>query len=144
MSKGEAPIGGMTFEDLYRAWYRKMAVYAASFRRVPAAERDDLAHDILVHTWFRLAKYDAAFDRTTDGQESKSMPDVLAERSLVELVNARIDSMDDLDREIAMLVFYERLDSVETGRIVGKPAGTVRWRVSEIRKRLRKECGEYL
>lgn len=176
MSKDELPHNGMTFENLYRTWYRKMAVYVANFRQVPMAEREDIAHDVLVHVWYHLGKndgkrpfnawiyavarnylidrirtvraetvsYDDSFGEEIILQESKSIPEVLAEKSLIELVNAKIDSMDDKDREIAMLVFYEQLDSKEVGRIVGKPAGTVRWRIAEIRKRLRTECREYL
>ena len=46
------------------------------------------------------------------------------------------------DREIALLVFFESLSAAETGRILGMPAATVRWRLAVIRRRLRRSCGE--
>jgi DNA-directed RNA polymerase specialized sigma24 family protein len=49
--------------------------------------------------------------------------------------------MDDRDREIAQLAFYGELTSAAVARVMGIPAGTVRWRISVIRRRVRKACG---
>jgi|GEM_PF-2042137 RNA polymerase sigma-70 factor (ECF subfamily) len=47
-----------------------------------------------------------------------------------------LSRMSGRDREIAQLVFYERMSAAETGRILGIPGATVRWRLAAIRKKL--------
>ncbi|MBN2811374.1 MAG: sigma-70 family RNA polymerase sigma factor [Spirochaetales bacterium] len=48
------------FEEMYRRWYAPMAVFASSFSRLPAMERETMAHDMLVHAWFERSSYDPA------------------------------------------------------------------------------------
>ncbi len=45
------------FESLYRRWYPRMKLFAETFRALRPEEREDLAHDILVHAWLRRENY---------------------------------------------------------------------------------------
>lgn len=50
----------LSFEQLHREYYRKMVAYASTFPRVSGAEREEVAHDALVHAYFARDKYDPA------------------------------------------------------------------------------------
>jgi RNA polymerase sigma-70 factor (ECF subfamily) len=63
-------------------------------------------------------------------------------RDLAERCRCAIDKLPEGDRRIAMLRFYEHLRAAEIGRVLGMPAGTVRWRVGRIRARLKAAVGE--
>jgi RNA polymerase sigma-70 factor, ECF subfamily len=47
-----------------------------------------------------------------------------------------VAGLDPRDRAIAELFYGQDLSCVEVGRSVGAPSGTVKWRLSEIRRRL--------
>jgi RNA polymerase sigma-70 factor (ECF subfamily) len=163
----------LTFEYLQREYYRKMVAYASTFPRINGAEREDIAHDALVHAYFARGKYDPArplnawlytvarnyildllrargpdtvpyddaFDPAPDDQpDSLDDPDTDAE--LVRVVRREIGRLDERDKRIAMLVFYEEMSCADAARALGLPAGTVRWRIHEIRQRLAKKLGE--
>ncbi len=49
---------GANFETLYRLWYAKMVLFAGTFAPLRADETEDLAHDALVHAWYRMDRYD--------------------------------------------------------------------------------------
>ena len=68
-----------------------------------------------------------------DPPDSRPVEEGVAERDLVERCGRAIGELSDVDRRIAVLRFYEGLGSAEIGRILGMPAGTVRWRVARIR-----------
>jgi DNA-directed RNA polymerase specialized sigma24 family protein len=59
----------------------------------------------------------------------------MVERDLAERCRRAMAALPETDRRIAFLCFSEGLDSRETGRALGMPAGTVRWRLSRIRER---------
>jgi RNA polymerase sigma factor (sigma-70 family) len=68
--------------------------------------------------------------------------DNLANRDLVEHCRAAIARLPETDRRIAMLRFYEGMDAAGIGRVLGMPAGTVRWRISVIRTGIKAAVGE--
>jgi len=153
------------FELLYRVYYRRLVVFAATFRAVPEGEREDAAHEIIVRAFQRLASYDAArplnawvygvarnylldsgrknrltqvtLDAETIHADGFSFETSIENRDLLERVWSSIQALSQEDRQIAMLVFYERMEPSEAARILEIPAGTLRWKLMNIRKRLR-------
>ena len=160
----------LTFEYLRREYYRKMVSYASTFPRVSRAEREEVAHDALVHAYLARDKYDPARPLNawvyavarnhildllrSRGPHMVSYEDALGaametpsgdegdDADLVRAVRGEIERMDERDRRIAMLVFFEGMTSRDAARALGIPAGTIRWRVHEIRKRLAKTLVE--
>lgn len=158
------------FSTLQELYHRRLCVYATMLGVRSTADREDLAHDALVRAYLSLGKYDRAkpltpwvyavtrnviidFLRarkrdiafTVDSVDSVSGEDVAAEvemRDRVSRAREEIGRMGSRDREIAMFVFFEEMSAAETGRLLKMPSATVRWRVAEIRKRLRRACGE--
>lgn len=64
-----------------------------------------------------------------------------AEREIDQVITA-IGALDVDDRELLVLVVWERLSSADAARALGIPAGTVRSRLNRIRTQLRHEHGE--
>ncbi len=163
------------FEKLYRAYYRRMAAYTGTFAAIPEHEREDLAHDILVHAWMRRDLYrpkkgtgrtdeqllnawiyalarnfildrirgnrlhtvplidELPTDRTL---QEKTPEDEAVSADVLHGIQNAISAMCERDREIAQLVFYERLTAAEAGRVMHIPGATVRWRLMIMRKAL--------
>ena len=48
----------ITFETLYSDYIKRMTAFVSTFRNLGDAEIEDLAHDILVHAWFKKDRYD--------------------------------------------------------------------------------------
>jgi len=65
-----------------------------------------------------------------------------ADRDLADRCRAVLETLPELDRRIAFLCFSEGLTSFEAGRALGMPAGTIRWRLSGLRARIRAAVGE--
>ena len=67
---------------------------------------------------------------------SRGHDEALARGELVDRIRAAIAELPDAERRLAVLAFYEELSSAEIGRILSMPPGTVRWRISVLRRRL--------
>jgi RNA polymerase sigma-70 factor (ECF subfamily) len=158
------------FQTLQNRYFRSLHVYASMLGVRSETDREDLAHDALVRAYLSLDRYDRtkpltpwiyaiarnAIIDTLRARKGEPVPmDTLEEypaggdveesvlaNDRISRVRSEIMRMGERDREIAMLVFFESLTAAETGRILGIPGATVRWRVAEIRKRLRRSCGE--
>jgi len=158
------------FPTFQKTYYRRLYVYASVLGVRSEADREDLAHDALVRAYLSFGTYDRSrpltpwvyaiarnsiidFLRAGKGvpvpagevgeQVSGDDPAATAEtRDRVSRARREIGRMPERDREIAMLVFFESLSAAETGRLLGMPSATVRWRLAEIRRRLRRACGE--
>lgn len=160
----------LTFEYLQREYYRKMVAYVSTFPRVNGAEREEVAHDALVHAYFARDRYDPARPLNAwvyavarnyvldllraRGPDTVPYDDAFAPApdnprsgsgdvaDLVLEARREIARMDDRDRRIAMLVFFEGMSCADAARALEIPPGTVRWRVHAIRQRLAKKIGK--
>jgi RNA polymerase sigma-70 factor, ECF subfamily len=158
------------FSTLQRLYFKRLFVYASMIGIRSTADREEIAHDALVHVYLSLGKYDQSKPLTPwvyaiarnvmidslrsrsranlpitsaeDKASGEDVADTFAMRDTITRVRYQISRMRPRDQEIALLVFFESLSAAETGRILGIPSATVRWRIAEIRKHLRKTCGE--
>ncbi len=64
------------------------------------------------------------------------------QKDQLDSIHRAILSMNETDRRISMLVFYEELSPSDAAAALGMPAGTLRWRLTKIRKQLRVFRGE--
>jgi RNA polymerase sigma factor (sigma-70 family) len=164
MSGGET--ARTAFQSLWEAYYRRLSVFAASYRGLPAAERHDAVSDSIIAAFGALKSYDegrplsawvyriAAIEVTGDsGEGSPALSAIdpsapgdhaaeLVARDLAERCRSAIAALPESDRRIAMLRFHEDLTAVEIGRALGMPGGTIRWRINAIRARIRVATGE--
>ncbi len=60
----------------------------------------------------------------------------LEARESLEKCAEAIDRLPGIDRQIAILRFYEEMDATEIGRVLSMAASSVRWRVASIRKEI--------
>lgn len=63
--------------------------------------------------------------------------DLAIASDLAARVDRLIARLDGKDRRVALLVMKEGINAREAGAVLGMPAGTVRWRVSRIRSKVR-------
>ena len=124
-----------------------------------------MAQEVLVKVYRNFEKYDSAYSMTTwiyriarnhcidtarqhIRKRHAALPDnieaggltpeetaVTAEETA--LVESFLDSLERTDRQIAFLRFYEDAKYREIAEVLDIPAGTVKYRVHEIRKGLR-------
>jgi len=178
--------GEITFETLYSDYIKRMTAFVSTFRTLGGTEIEDLAHDIIVHAWFKKDRYDGTrplnawiyalarnyvidylrsrkivsvpldermheadklFESCEIGGETGFVSTVSTgiestDNTLIELIKKEIGAMDARDRQIAMLIFFERMSGAEASRIMNIPGATVRWRLAAIRKKLQKICRE--
>lgn len=158
------------FSTLQTLYYRRLCVYASILGIRSCADRADLTHDVLVRAYLSLETFDrskpltpwiyavarnafidflraqkrhpVSVDDIGDRASGEDLAESVVNRDRVSRVRREIWRLGARDREIAMLVFFESLSAAETARVLGMPSATVRWRVAEIRRRLRRSCGE--
>ncbi len=159
------------FSRLWRAYYRRLSVFAASWRGLPVSEREDAVSEALIAAFSGLAGYDplrpltpwvyrVAASRFSDaagrarravclsypeGPEPEAPEDParrIEERDLADRCRKAIAELPEGDRRIAHLRFLEGLSSQDIGRALGLPAGTVRWRIHAIRRAVALAAGE--
>lgn len=158
------------FPTLQKTYYRRLCVYASVLGVRSEADREDLAHDALVRAYLSLGTFNRSrpltpwvyavarnaiidhlravkgsritVDLADDQPSGENLAEEAETRDRVSRVRSEIGRMSARDREIAMLVFFESLSAAETGRLLGMPSATVRWRLAAIRRRLRRACGE--
>ena len=66
----------------------------------------------------------------------------LIQKEAVKDIAAVVDRLVSSDRELVYLRMYEELSYREISAIVGMPIGTIKYRFSEIRRRMKQELGE--
>jgi len=52
--------GIVSFETLYSDYIKRMITFVSAFWGLREDEIEDLAHDILVHAWFKKNRYDGS------------------------------------------------------------------------------------
>ncbi|MBN1241658.1 MAG: RNA polymerase sigma factor [Spirochaetales bacterium] len=67
---------------------------------------------------------------------SRAHDELLVRGELADRVRAAIADLPEAERRLAVLAFYEELSSADIGRVLAMPPGTVRWRISVLRRRL--------
>ena len=169
--KADALAGGErarnAFERLWNAYYKRLLYFAACYRGLPSAEREDQVSEALIKAFRALSAYqpgrslDAWLYRIAANQfadltrKAKRFCPLVAElavpggqeqeferRDAAERCRAVLATLDDRDRRIAQLCFHESFSSREAGETLGLPAATVRWRISVIRAKASKALGE--
>lgn len=58
-------------------------------------------------------------------------------------LRAALDALDELDRDVLLLVAWELLTPTEVAASLGLPPGTVRWRLHKARAQLRDALGDH-
>lgn len=159
---------GAAFERLVTRHYDRIHALAWRFMGGPP-DSEDLAHDVCVALGRKIASYrgearfttwlyqvvlNAARDRMRRNASASRARDAFGEVDALwrgadadrkrgaEWLRGRIAVLPSDLRETAVLVFDEGLRHAETGEILGISEGTVSWRLSEIRKKLKAMAAE--
>ena len=126
------------------------------------ADAEDLAHDTMVSALTSLGRFRGESKLSTwltailinrhrtwkrsrevrsrvrpDLRESSAPPDEVQRGEEEAAVRRALERLDDDQRTLVALSVYQGLDSTEIGRILGRPPGTVRWKLHEAREKLK-------
>ena len=113
---GRRPLGAW----LYRIGYNKFLDAQRS------RARQDSAQDMVVRAPSPLDHGDNPVDRAMGGERAAQLHEA-------------IHRLDDASRDVVVMHYLQGLSYREMAEILGEPAGTVKWRVSEALARLRLE-----
>ncbi|MDL2228783.1 sigma-70 family RNA polymerase sigma factor [Treponema sp. OttesenSCG-928-L16] len=178
--KREAAAGGErareAFAELWKAYYRRLICFAASYRGLSRSDYDDLVSDVLIKAFTGLKSYDPArplsawiykiasnhfsdarkrtgrVSHISIGDQDDGTPFITPvspfshteeaeNRDLTERCRKIIKSLDEKERRIAYLRFFENMNATEIGTVLKLPAGTVRWKINGIRKNIAARLG---
>ncbi len=114
-------------EESFEAWLWAVAGNVTkSFRRRLGKQR-------------AMFSYDVPEDLASEEEDSlKSLED----EEMYRFLRKKITMLSAIYREIIILYYYDGLSTKQISERLGIPEGTVTWRLSEARKKLKKECIE--
>ncbi|MFP4562740.1 MAG: RNA polymerase sigma factor [Spirochaetia bacterium] len=153
------------FERIWDRYYSPLVVFCGSFSPLVAGEAEDMAQEVLVKVYRNLDKYDSAYTMSTwvyriarnhcidtfrkcVRNRHVPLPPTLEAREPnpeeaavtteeMELVESFLGSLGRNDRQMAFLRFHEEFKYREISAVLDIPAGTVKYRIHEIRKGLK-------
>jgi len=155
------------FEWLWRNWRPRAAAYCRAFPSITRETREELASEAVLRAyrasgrfipgkpfapWFfaivrnlaidELARLPRECPRGASVEEAPSRHEEAEERAEKACEEAFVKDFlgtrDNLDRELANLVYGQGLGAGEAAKLVGVPAGTAKWRLFELRAALRR------
>ena len=88
----------IAFETLYSDYIKRMTAFVSTFRFLGEAEIEDLAHDIIVHAWFKKDRYDGtrSFNAWVYALARNYVIDYLRSRKIVSVpLDERMRGKDD-------------------------------------------------
>lgn len=119
-------LGRLREEEKFEPWLWALAANTArNFRRGKSKQRAMFVYDA------PLELCEEPFEE--DGDEE-----------LYALLREKIAGLSKIYREIVIFHYYDGLSVKEISEKLGVPSGTVTWRLSEARNKLKKECGTML
>ena len=151
-------------QNIWEVYHPKLQVYISQFYH--QGENADLASDILLHVFEGINRYKSRFSFSTwiytvarnyivDQLRKKTlhaeniddhMPgnentpeSILLKNSEQEMVRNAVGLLQPADRELIYLHFYEALKYREIAQITGMAEGTIKYRMSENKKILKKK-----
>lgn len=156
------------FEKLWKIYYPKLLVYLTHSFSLDEAEAQDLVQDSLLTAYQQFHRYSKNYAMSTwlysiarnrsidylrrEGrkQNVRDFPEILdapgpgpeelyQARATEEEVAAFLTRLSPEEREVAYLRTYEEMGFQEIGRVLGIPAGTARYRMYRVKKKLKKE-----
>lgn len=156
------------FHLLWEKYHPRLQVYAGQFR-IKGEDAVDAASEILIAVMETIGRYNDRYAFSTwlytiarnqmiDRLRRKNplleeyedryspagpTPETQAiDREEKKLIGEALSRLADSDRELVYLHFYEELKYREISDVTGMPLGTVKFRMSEIRKELERDLKE--
>lgn len=150
-------------QNVWETYHPKLQVYISQFHFYD--ENSDLVSDILLHVFESLEQYKSQYSFSTwlytvarnytvdklrkkkiatvniDDHlpENEMTPEIILLRnSERELIRQAVSCLASIDKELIFLHFYEELKYREISLITGIPEGTIKYRMSESKKILKK------
>ena len=161
------------FSDIWYQYYPRLRVFVQHMLILPEDIDDavqDVMLKVYQHlgayrpsrafsTWIYAITRNHCFDRIRkervrmrvaagsddyDFESPYPTPEVVALRSdSINLAKALIESLSPEDQQIAFLRFFEEMPFAQISKVLGAPVGTVKYRIHQIRRKLRERRDEY-
>ena len=153
------------FREIWQIYHGKLQVYVSQFSN-NSDDRTDLASEILLKVFESIDRYNSSYSFSTwlytiarnyqvdlirkkkiqyedlddNSVSHEQTPEaILIRDSDQQLIKEAVTLLSSLDKEIIFLYFYEELKYREISDITGIPEGTIKYRMSENRKFLKKK-----
>lgn len=160
------------FQSIWEEYHQKLVVFL-QMKIKDALHAEDMAQEIMLKVYQKLHTYNPLYSFTAwfysiarhhcidyfrqllpekemnceeeeHFRENIMTPEnTIAYDEIHAIIESYIHRLDDADREISFLRFYENLNYKKIGSIINMPAGTVKYRVHTIRAGLQKVLEEY-
>jgi len=164
LSKKNSKSRDLLFQEIWSTYHPKLQVYIKQFSQSDYDHRDR-ASEILLKVFESIEKYNRKYSLSTwiytiarnylidliRRKEITSVniddhilsdfetPETLAVRdSEKSMIRDAISDLSSVDRELIYLYFYEEMKYDEISEITGIPTGTIKYRMSENRKQIKK------
>ncbi len=124
-------IGNFKPELSLNAW-----VYGVARHKFLDAQRYHRRIERITVQLARSGTLEASEDAAAEIPVADDFPGRLETAETLELCARAIERLPALNRQIAILRFYEEMDATEIGHILLIPPSSVRWRVASIRKEI--------
>jgi RNA polymerase sigma-70 factor, ECF subfamily len=151
------------FQEIWEVYHPKLQVYISHFYN--SGNASDLVSDILLHVFETIDRYKSDYSFSTwlytvarnysiDLLRKKSVQteniddhllgneetpeSILIRNTEQEMVRQAVTCLSATDKELIYLYFYEELKYREISEITGIPEGTIKYRMSENKKILKK------
>jgi RNA polymerase sigma-70 factor (ECF subfamily) len=153
------------FKEVWQVYHGKLQVYLSQFHR-DENDISDIVSDILLRTFESLDRYDSRYSFSTwiytvarnhqidlfrkkklymEDIEDFTLSDtstpesILMNQNDIENVRRAVSGLSVSDRELIFLYYYEGMKYREISEITGTPVGTIKFRMSENKKLLKKK-----
>lgn len=117
---------------------------SSSLRRHERIEDlDGFVYTICCYTWSKYLRSNKKhwnnldIDALFDLQDETCVEDEVETRLAIEKLRTEVAYLNRLHREITLLFYYENRTGAEISKLLGIPHSTVRWHLSEIKKKLK-------
>lgn len=117
---------------------------SSSLRRHERIEDlDGFVYTICCYTWSKYLRSNKKhwnnldIDALFDLQDETCVEDEVETRLAIEKLRTEVAYLNRLHREITLLFYYENMTGAEISKLLGIPHSTVRWHLSEIKKKLK-------
>lgn len=152
------------FHEIWEVYHPKLQVYIKNFQK-NSDDHEDLVSDILLHIFESIHRYNDNYSFSTwlytvarnyqiDMMRKKKNPieniddhllsnentpeSIMEKNTQQEMIREAVSKLSSVDKELIFLHYYEELKYREISKITGIPEGTIKYRMWENKKNLKK------
>jgi len=119
------------FEQLWAEYYPRIYAFLRTGFNFSREDLEDITHETFLRAFRNISGYDSSYSVST-------WMYTIARN----MIRSALFDLPPRDRNIAFLWYYEEFTQTQIGKIMEMPEGTIKYRIFEIKKILRKKLEE--